>query len=285
MENSDLLRRAEDLQRRCEKNGVLTATHFLTPAERFQLERWAKTQPGCRLVFSGGHPDCERTVGFFLPDWLDEEWLPLDEQICALELSAPFGNPGHRDYLGALLGMGIGRERLGDIWVKDGSAVVFCLPGVEKHLLSIDKVGRDAVRARPLPLTEVTPPERKVKKKSFSVQSLRLDAVAGGLFDLSRSEAARLIDDYFRSFPSIRAWIDATLASARANGYVETLLGRRRYVPDVNSGTATVRSFAERNAVNAPIQGTSAGGPKVAGVGPGHPHGAADPRRIAAGGA
>ena len=117
MENSDLLRRAEDLQRRCEKNGVLTATHFLTPAERFQLERWAKTQPGCRLVFSGGHPDCERTVGFFLPDWLDEEWLPLDEQICALELSAPFGNPGHRDYLGALLGMGIGRERLGDIWV------------------------------------------------------------------------------------------------------------------------------------------------------------------------
>ncbi|MBQ1635948.1 MAG: DNA polymerase I, partial [Bacteroidales bacterium] len=64
--------------------------------------------------------------------------------------------------------------------------------------------------------------------------------------------------DYFRSFPSIRAWIDATLASARANGYVETLLGRRRYVPDVNSGNATVRSFAERNAVNAPIQGTSA---------------------------
>ena len=194
MENSDLLRRAEDLQRRCEKNGVLTATHFLTPAERFRLECWAKTQPGCRLVFSGGHPDCERTVGFFLPDWLDEEWLPLDEQICALELSAPFGNPGHRDYLGALLGMGIGRERLGDIWVKDGSAVVFCLPGVEKHLLSIDKVGRDAVRARLLTLTEVTPPERKVKKKSFSVQSLRLDAVAGGLFDLSRSEAARQVE-------------------------------------------------------------------------------------------
>ena len=106
----------------------------------------------------------------------------------------PFGNPGHRDYLGALLGMGIGRERLGDIWVKDGSAVVFCLPGVEKHLLSIDKVGRDAVRARPLTLTEVTPPERKVKKKSFSVQSLRLDAVAGGLFDLSRSEAARQVE-------------------------------------------------------------------------------------------
>ena len=189
MENSDLLRRAEDLQRRCEKNGVLTATHFLTPAERFQLERWAKTQPGCRLVFSGGHPDCERTVGFFLPDWLDEEWLPLDEQICALELSAPFGNPGHRDYLGALLGMGIGRERLGDIWVKDGSAVVFCLPGVEKHLLSIDKVGRDAVRARPLALTEVTPPERKVKKKAFRCRASAWTRLQAGCLT---SPAARL---------------------------------------------------------------------------------------------
>ena len=194
MENSDLLRRAEDLLRRCEKNGVLTATHFLTPAERFQLERWAKTQPGCRLVFSGGHPDCERTVGFFLPDYLEEEWLPLDEHIRAFELSAPFGSPGHRDYLGALLGMGIGRERLGDIWVKGNTAVVFCLPGVEKHLLSIDKVGHDTVRARSLSLEEVTPPERKVKQKSFSVQSLRLDAVVGGLFDLSRTEAARQVE-------------------------------------------------------------------------------------------
>ncbi len=194
MENSELLRRAEDLLRRCEKNGILTATNFLTPAERFRLERWAKTQPGCRMVFSGGHPDCERTVGFFLPDYLEEEWLPLDEHIRAFELSAPFGSPGHRDYLGALLGMGIGRERLGDIWVKENTAVIFCLPGVEKHLLSIDKVGHDTVRARSVSLGEVMPPERKVKQKSFSVQSLRLDAVAGGLFDLSRTEAARQVE-------------------------------------------------------------------------------------------
>lgn len=194
MENSELLRRAEDLLRRCEKNGVLTATNFLTPAERFRLERWAKSQPGSRMVFSGGHPDCERTVGFFLPDYLEEEWLPLDEHIRAFELSAPFGSPGHRDYLGALLGMGIGRERLGDIWVKDNTAVIFCLPGVEKHLLTIDKVGHDTVRARPISLGVVTPPERKVKQKSFSVQSLRLDAVAGGLFDLSRTEAARQVE-------------------------------------------------------------------------------------------
>lgn len=194
MENSDLTRRAEDLLRRCEKSAVLTATHFLTPAERLQLERWAKTQPACRLVFSGGHPDCERTVAFFLPDYMEPEWLPLDEHIRALMITAPFGSPGHRDYLGALVGMGIGRERLGDIWVRENTAVVFCLPGVEKHLLSIDKVGHCSVRARSLPLGEVPAPERTVKQKSFSVQSLRLDAVAGGLFDLSRSEAARQVE-------------------------------------------------------------------------------------------
>ena len=194
MENSELLRRAEDLFRRCEKNSALTATHFLTPAERFALQRWQSTQPGCRLFFSGGHPDCERTVGFFLPDYMEEEWLPLDETIRAFELTAAFGAPGHRDYLGALLGMGIGRERLGDIWVKGSSAVVFCLAGVERHLLSIDKVGRFTVHARSLSLAEVPAPERKVKAKSFSVQSLRLDAVCAGLFDLSRSEAARQVE-------------------------------------------------------------------------------------------
>ena len=194
MENSDLLRRAEDLLRRCEKNDTLTFTAFLTPAERVQVERWAKSQPGCRLLVSGGHPDCERCVAFFLPDYLEAEWLPLDEYIRVFELTAPFGCPGHRDYLGALLGMGIGRERLGDIWVRENKAIIFCLPGVEKHLLSIDRVGRETVRARSLSLDEVPNPERRVKPKSFSVQSLRLDAVVGGLFDLSRSEAARQVE-------------------------------------------------------------------------------------------
>ena len=74
MENSDLLRRAEDLLRRCEKNDTLTFTAFLSPVERVQVERWAKTQPGCRLLVSGGHPECERCVAFFLPDYLEAEY-------------------------------------------------------------------------------------------------------------------------------------------------------------------------------------------------------------------
>lgn len=193
MENHELLRRAEDLAARCERSGSLTATGFLSPAERAQLYHWAKNRPEPRLLFFGGHPDCERTVAFFLPYYMEEEDFAPEEHLRAIGLTAHFGSPGHRDYMGALLGMGIGREWLGDIWVSGDTATVFCLPSVEKHLLGIDKVGRVSVSARPLPLAEVPAPERRVKELSFSVMSPRLDAVLAGMFQLSRSEAARQI--------------------------------------------------------------------------------------------
>ena len=83
----------------------------------------------------------------------------------------------------------------------------------------------------------------------------------------SRSEASRIIEDYFASFPSIRGFLDSTLESARKTGYVETLFGRRRYVPDVNANNGNVRAMAERNAINAPIQGTAADIIKLAMIG------------------
>jgi DNA polymerase-1 len=75
---------------------------------------------------------------------------------------------------------------------------------------------------------------------------------------IPRSEAKEIIDQYFIQFPGIKSYMDSTIEGARSNGYVETILGRRRYVPDVNSRNATVRGFAERNAINAPIQGSAA---------------------------
>ena len=193
MENhNELLRRAEDLARRCERTGGVTHTAFLTPAERYELESWAR-RASCRVLFCGGVEESERCAAFFLPDWLEEESFDPAEYLCAIRLTAFFGAPGHRDYMGALLGMGIGREWLGDILVKGETAWVFCLPSVQRHLLSIDKVGRCTVRAEAVALSDVPAPERQVKEKRFSVQSPRLDAVVAGLFSLSRSEAARQI--------------------------------------------------------------------------------------------
>ena len=76
--------------------------------------------------------------------------------------------------------------------------------------------------------------------------------------DCSRSEAKQLIDDYFAAFPRVISYIESQKELARQKGYAETLFGRKRYLPDIHSHNATVRSFAERNAVNAPIQGTAA---------------------------
>ena len=75
---------------------------------------------------------------------------------------------------------------------------------------------------------------------------------------IGRKEAQKIIDDYFAGFPSIQSFIEDTKEAARETGYVETLFGRRRYIPEINSKNATIRALAERNAVNAPIQGTSA---------------------------
>ncbi len=192
MEKTELIKRAEDLSRRCEKTSTLTHTGFLTPQERAELTAWGVHAP-VAPVFCGGHTECERTAAFFLPYYMEEETFTPDEYIHALHLTAHFGAPGHRDYMGALLGMGIGREWLGDIWVNENEAYIFCMESVSRHLQSIDKVGRCGVKAEVIPLAAVPAPKRVIKPVSFSVMSPRLDAVAAGMFNLSRTEAAKHI--------------------------------------------------------------------------------------------
>ncbi len=82
--------------------------------------------------------------------------------------------------------------------------------------------------------------------------------------DLSRTEAKELIDTYYKTYPKLREYISDQIDFARENGYVQTVMGRRRYLKDINSGNAVVRGAAERNAVNAPIQGSAADIIKVA---------------------
>src|SRR6185436_18702781 len=77
-------------------------------------------------------------------------------------------------------------------------------------------------------------------------------------------EAAAMIDEYFKQYPGIKQYMSSTIHFAQEHGYVETILGRRRYLRDINSKNFTVRGFAERNAINAPIQGSAADMIKVA---------------------
>jgi DNA polymerase-1 len=82
--------------------------------------------------------------------------------------------------------------------------------------------------------------------------------------NIPRGEARHIIDQYFEKYPGIKTYMNNTVLSAREHGFVETIMGRRRYVRDINSANAVVRGFAERNAINAPIQGSSADMIKIA---------------------
>ena len=192
MENNELLKRGEDLARRCEQKYCLTNSGFLSPAERYALEHDVNLRAS-RMLFRGGHADAERTMAFFLPEYMEEDEFDEAEHICAIKLTAAFGEPGHRDYMGAILGMGVGREWVGDILVDGPAAYVLCQPSVLRHLLSIEKVGRYGVKAEQVPLDAIAQKPRKVEARSFTVMSLRLDAVCAGMFRLSRTEAARQI--------------------------------------------------------------------------------------------
>ena len=81
---------------------------------------------------------------------------------------------------------------------------------------------------------------------------------------IPRKEAAQIIEQYFAQYPGIKQYMSDTMNFARENGFVKTILGRRRYLRDINSANQTVRGFAERNAINAPIQGSAADMIKVA---------------------
>ena len=114
-------------------------------------------------------------------------------------------------------------------------------------------------------ITEVGRDERnKAKRANFGIiYGITVFGLAERL-EIERSEARQLIDGYFETFPKVRDYMEASKQTAREKGYVETFFHRRRYLPDINSRNATVRGFAERNAINAPIQGSAADIIKVA---------------------
>ena len=104
----------------------------------------------------------------------------------------------------------------------------------------------------------------KAKRANFGIiYGITVFGLAERL-DISRAEAKELIDGYFKTFPQVQAYMESAKQQAREHGYAETFFHRRRYLPDITSHNATVRNFAERNAINAPIQGSAADIIKIA---------------------
>ena len=140
----------------------------------------------------------------------------------------------------------------------------------DESMLEAFKNGRDihattAAKIFQVPLEEVTTDmRRKAKTANFGII---YGISAFGLsqrLSIPRGEAKEIIDAYFKEFPAVKEYMDGVIAKAQKDEYVETILGRRRYLRDINSRNMNMRGFAERNAINAPIQGSAADLIKVA---------------------
>ena len=136
---------------------------------------------------------------------------------------------------------------------------------VEAFRLGHDIHAATAAKIYKEDIADVTRDQRtKAKRANFGIiYGITVFGLAERL-DISRAEAAQLIDGYFASFPKVAQYMEQSKETARAKGYAETFFHRRRYLPDINSHNATVRNFAERNAINAPIQGSAADIIKIA---------------------
>lgn len=130
--------------------------------------------------------------------------------------------------------------------------------GFDIHRATASKIWKESIE-------DVSDAQRKkAKQANFGII---YGITAFGLaqrMDISNKEAKQLIDDYFETFPKVYQYMEQAKESAREKGYAETMFGRRRYLPDIKSGNNTVRGFAERNAINAPIQGSEADIIKIA---------------------
>ena len=140
----------------------------------------------------------------------------------------------------------------------------------DEQMIKVFREGKDlhaatAANIYKKPIEEVTRDERtKSKRANFGIiYGITVFGLAERL-DIPRDEAKMLIDGYFDTFPQVHQYMEESKEIARKQGYVTTLFGRRRYLPDINSANSVVRGFAERNAINAPIQGTAADIIKVA---------------------
>ncbi|AOM76701.1 DNA polymerase I [Pedobacter steynii] len=140
----------------------------------------------------------------------------------------------------------------------------------EENMLDAFNKGIDihtatAARVYGITIEEVTPNQRRnAKAVNFGIIYGQSAFGLSQNLGIPRKEAAEIIEQYFTQYPGIKRYMSDTMNFARENGFVETILGRRRYLRDINSANQTVRGFAERNAINAPIQGSAADMIKVA---------------------
>ncbi len=176
------------------RKNIIASTCFLSPRE-LEMARFLFGEPEGLFAF-GGYADAERKMLVYLPDYLEEDALyGEDSPVACLRCSFFQGDsPSHRDFLGALMGAGIGRETLGDICVGQGRCDFFVTKEIAPYILrNFIGAGRTKVHMDIIPLAEARIPQPEVKEIRDTMASLRLDSVISSGFRIGRSLSSQYI--------------------------------------------------------------------------------------------
>lgn len=193
MDSELLVPRIKDAARLCDTSGLPRFVGFLTAEEASEVLRIAKSLH-CRFSLFGGYDSAERVVFGVYPDWCEDQsaFCPVKGVTFSFR---PQDSLAHRDFLGALMSLGLTRESVGDILIEEGRAVVFLMNTVLPTVLNgIRKVANSGVTVTE-GFTQPVPGHGKMQDISDTVASGRLDCVVSALLKCSRNEAATLIED------------------------------------------------------------------------------------------
>lgn len=187
--------RVLEMINRVENRMISVRTDFLDPGQVFIVQSLVKRSQGVFFSFFGGYDGAERVRVILYPEYQEPE--PDDYGVKVMEISGGGGSYltlDHRDYLGSLLGLGIRREKCGDIVVQEGYAQLLLGEEIFDYVrLHLTKVHKVAVEAKEIPLQQIQTVAKKGKTISFTVQSPRLDAILGDVFRLSRAKVLQPI--------------------------------------------------------------------------------------------
>lgn len=198
-----LISRINDKKKQATDNSMITSSFFMSADERSDIMKILRSDSEIKTHYYGGYDDAERTAAVFVPYFYNIENIdaymnenPEDNPLALLEIRKDrFSTLSHRDYLGAIMGLGIKREMIGDIVTTDDGCYVFCLKSIAKYICNnLEKAGRGSLQVN-IVSTDMLPEQKDNSEDVFiSIASLRLDGVVASSFNISRNIAVEGIN-------------------------------------------------------------------------------------------
>ena len=182
----------------CVKKHTMTFTDFLNPAETaFVYNNILKSIRDVNFLIFGGIDECERNIIGFSPEYIDICKYDFPIKALKIKRNIKFSTDlSHRDYLGSIIGVGIDREKTGDIIIFDDYAICFVLESIADYLgTNLVKIGRNTVKTDVFDISDLDIPNINIVEKRATVSSMRIDAIIGAAFNISRGKS----QDFIRS--------------------------------------------------------------------------------------